>query len=210
MKPWLLAALLLGAGCAEMTRPPPSPPPLELVGGLTASPLLALVAATAIDFDRGGPRLTGNPAAVALAIARLEWLNGEFQPGNRLAPLPDSYMFGMQNAVREGRESLGIKADATRETIVPALLAVRRALLRNDQAAIDTAFASPIFEQTNNPVLVRLRNPGGFPNAALATSALRDEVARLAQENQTDRGIVYDDRGFGTGMTSGLGGEPGR
>lgn len=165
---------------------------------------------TAVDFDRGGPRLTGNPAAAALAIARLEWLNGEFRPGGRLAPLPESYMFGMQNAVREGRESLGIKADATRETIVPALLAARRALLRNDQAAIDTALASPIFEQTNNPVLVRLRNPGGFPNAALATSALRDEVTRLAQENQTDRGIVYDDRGFGTGMTSGLGGEPGR
>ena len=209
MRILLLACLLIAPGCAELTRAPLPEPPVELAGQLSAAPIPFILNAAAADFDGAGQRLVGRPEATALALARLEWLGGEFRPGRRLAPLPESFGFAMQRAVQEGRISIGIAPDATPEVTVPALLAASRALRRGDQAAAQAALSGPAFLRGGNPVLVKLREPGAFPDAALAVPALRDEAARLALENRSATGIVFDDRGFGLGSTSGLGGSLG-
>jgi len=199
----LLAALLLGA-CAEMTTPAPPEPPLDLSGRVTANPLQAILDAVVADFDRGGAGLLERPAATALAAARLEWIGGEFRSGRRLARLPDSYSFGTQRAVAEGRQALGIAPDATPEAAIAALLGVSRALSRQDQAAIQAALAAPAFAGGGRPVISRLREPGAFPDAALVTVALRDEVARQVAEGQFGRRAVSETQEIGL-STTGLG-----
>ncbi len=209
MRARLLAGLLILSACAELTRPPPPEPPVELAGGLVAQPLSAILDRAVADFDRGGGGLEGHPAETALAVARLEWLGGEARPGGRLSTIPDSFLFGLRRGVQEGRQALAIAPDATPEVTVPALLAASRALARNDTAAASAALTGPDFRDTDRPVLNRLREPGPFPDAALALPAVRDEVARLAAEGRTNRRVASESIDAGI-TTSGLGGGTGR
>lgn len=209
MRPWFLGAALLLASCAELTRPPLPEPPAELAGGIVAQPLSAILDAAARDFDRAGVALDERPRETALALARLEWLGGEARPGARLSALPESYLFALQRAVEEGRQSVGIAPDAGPEATVPALLTASRALGRNDEAAAMAVLAPPVFITTNRPVLSRLREPGPFPNAALAVIAIRDEMARRSAESRASRSLIHDSPGAGV-TTFGLGGNTDR
>ena len=200
----MLAALLLLGGCAELTRPRPPEPPMELVGRVAAAPLPLILDAAARDFDPSGARFAGRPDVTALAVARLEWIGGEFRPGRRLAPLPDSFRFASQASVAEARDVLGISPDASPEAAVAALLAASRALAAGNQAAIAAALSTPIFSGQGRPVLSRLSQPGPFPNAALSTVAIRDEVARLVATGQASRLPIFDVPQMGF-STTGLG-----
>ena len=177
---------------------------MELVGRVSANPLPSILDAAVFDFDRAGAGLVNRPSATALALARLEWIGGEFRPGRRLSILPNSFMFGTQRAVAEGREALGIAPDTTPEAAVAALLAASRALARGDQRSAQGALAAPVFIGQGRPVLSRLNEPGAFPNAALASVAVRDEVARLVAEGQFDRRVMFDTQSIGL-STTGLG-----
>jgi len=205
---FLLFGPLLLAACTELKTPPPPPPPLELVGQVSAEPLLAIINAAAMDFDRAGAGLAGRPAATALAVARLEWIGGEFQPGRRLARLPESLNFGIQGAVAEARDVLGIRADAPPAAPIAALLAGARALGRGDTAAAQLAMSGPLFLTAGRPMLSRLREPGALPNAALVTAALRDELGRSSAEG-LDRLMIVEPQSFGF-STTGLSGAPDR
>lgn len=154
---------------------------MELTGGVVARPLAAVLNRAVADFDGGGTQLEGRPAETALAVARLEWLGEQTQPGGGLSTLPESYVFALQRAVREARQILAIAPDATPATLVPALLAASRALVRNDTAAAQAALSGPDFRATSRPVLSRLREPGPFTEAALVLPSLRDEY-RLARD----------------------------
>ncbi len=200
----LLLAPLLGA-CTELTTPRPPEPPLDLVGRVTANPTMAILDAAAADFAEGGARLLNRPAATALAVARLEWIGGEFRPGRRLARLPDSYMFATRRAVAEGREALGILPETTPEAAVAALVIASRALTRGDPAAVQVALASPIFVLPGaRPVVSRLTEPGAFPDASLAITALHDEVARQVALLEVDHRMMVEGQIFGN-STTGLG-----
>ena len=205
MRGLLLAGLLALSACAELTRPLPPEPPVELAGGVVAQPLSVILNRAVADFDRGGMALEGHPAETALAIARLEWLGGEARPGGRLSTLPDSYLFGLRRGVQEGRLALAIAPDARPENTVPALLAARRALLRNDPEAARAALSGTDFRDTDRPVLNRLSEPGPFPDAALALPAIRDEAARMAADGRTNRRVSSEviDAAI---LTPGLGG----
>lgn len=205
----LLGTALLVGACAELTRPPRPEPPTELAGGLVADPLPAILDAAARDFDRAGAGLDGRPQATALALARLEWMSGEAQPGRRLSSLPQSFIFALNAAVEEGRRSVGVAPGATPEATVPALLTASRALGRSDEAAASAALAPPVFTATGRPVVSRLREPGAFPNAGLAVIAIRDELVRRDAENRADRRLTFDNPGAGV-TTFGLGGNTDR
>jgi hypothetical protein len=209
MKGRLLATLLalILPACAEMTRPPPPEPPMELAGETAAQPLLTILNRAVADFDRGGRRLQGRPAETALAIARLEWLGGEARPNGHLSTLPDSFLFGLQHAVREGRLALAIAPEANPETTVPALLAARRALMRSNGEAAGAALSGPDFPDTDRPTVRRLLEPGPFPDTALALPALRDEVARLEANGWANQRVAAEtlDASFTTsGLNGGL------
>jgi len=201
--------LLLLSACAELTRPPPPEPPVELIGRISASPVADLMDLAAADFEGAGGGLQGQPAATALAVARLEWISAEFSPGRRLSGLPASFRFGMERAVAEGRNVIGIKPDATHQDAVAALLGVARATSAGGAAGMQAAFANAVFRTEGRPLESRLRQPGAFPDAALATAALREEYLRLVAEGRSDRRVVADDQSLGL-STTGLGSALGR
>lgn len=193
----LALALLATAACGVAAPPPralPEPAP-ELSGGRVTDPLPAMVAAASSDFDRAGARLQGDPAATALAAARLEWLALEAAPRGRLARVPDSFRFALERARDELRGSLAVRADAPGEEASRALLAAHRALLRRDESALDAALGAPaVFRAGVSPSpRARLAEPGPQPSAEIATAALRDEVRRLAQEGALGpRPVIFD------------------
>lgn len=194
-----LLAILLLAGCAEITRAPPPEPPSALAGALLADPLPAILDNAARDFAGGGAGLEGRPQATALALARVEWIGGETRPGFRLAALPESFTFALQRSVEEGRASLGIAAEATPEASVAALVAAAQALARQDEAAALRALVPPTITATGRPVMSRLRDPGAFPNAALTLPAVRDEVARQRAVERADGSLMVNNPGTGIG-----------
>lgn len=197
---WALAALLL-AGCAEMRRPPPAEPPAELSGGAVVDRLPAIIRAAAMDFEGQGTSLQGRPAATALAAARLEWLAAEGGQGGRLAGIPESYRFGLQRGVEELRANLAIRPEATAAQTVPTLVAAARSL----GAGRTPELGAPVFREVQPTPLQRLSEPGALPNAAIATSALREEYARQIDERRTDPRAQFDSPGMGV-TTYGLGG----
>lgn len=209
MKAAFLAGLLLLGGCAELTRPPPPPPPVALVGRISASPLPDLIYLAAANFEAAGAGLQGRPAATALAVARLEWINDEFSPGRRLARLPDSFRFGIERAVAEGRSVIGIRPEATAQQVVGALLGVARAISAGDATGMQAASANPVFLTEGRSLESRLTQPGAFPDAALATAALREEYGRLVTEGRQSGNLVFDDVSVGL-STTGLGSASGR
>ncbi|NDG48362.1 MAG: hypothetical protein EBY30_04715, partial [Rhodospirillales bacterium] len=69
---------------------------------------------------------------------------------------------------------------------------------------------APVVSPEGLPPLGRLADMGGLPQAAIATTTLRDEIERLDLERGWGAGAVPNTAGF-TGMTtSGLGGNTDR
>jgi hypothetical protein len=114
-------------------------------------------------------------------------------------------MFATRRAVAEGREALGILPETTPEAAVAALVIASRALTRGDPAAVQVALASPIFVLPGaRPVVSRLTEPGAFPDASLAITALHDEVARQVALLEVDHRMMVEGQIFGN-STTGLG-----
>jgi hypothetical protein len=188
----LLGLATLLAGCAEARRPAVPEPAAELSAGQVVAPLGSILDLAIRDATAPEPAREGQPAAAALAAARLEWLSGETRAGYRLANLPASHRFALQRAVEESRASLAISSDATPEQVVRALVAAARALDRGDATALQATLRSPVFLQVRPDVLARLNQPGPRPSAALALPVLREELQRSRQA-----GGVAVDRSLG-------------
>ncbi|MCW8084553.1 hypothetical protein [Sabulicella glaciei] len=157
-----------------MRTPPAPPPPPELSGGPSALPAPEVARLAARDFDAQGAGLEGRPAATALAVARLEFLSRALSPGGAMAGFPDSFRFVMNRAVEEGRQALGIEPRAAPDAVIDALVEASRALA----AGREPSLGPPVFRNAQPTPRERLQVPGPLPNAALATAALAEEVAR--------------------------------
>ena len=194
--------LLCLAGCAELTQRPEAPPPGIAAAG---DPLRSGAETLAAAFADGGRGLTGQPAGMALALARLEYMTGTLARDPRLAAVPEATRFQLVAARRETRGALGMAESVPTATAVATLLATRRALLARDDAAARLALA-PVVSPGGLPPLERLADMGGLPQAAIATTALRDEMARLDLERGWERSILPGESPYVSTSTVGLGG----
>ena len=190
------------AGCAELTQRPQAPPPgIAAAGDPVRSGPDALVRA----FSDGGRGLVGQPAEMALAVARLEYMTEALRSDPRLAPVPEATRFQLVAARREARGALGMAETVPPATAVRTLLATRSALLVGNVAGARAAMA-PIVSPGGLPPLERLGDMGGLPQAAIATAALRDEIARLDLERGWGQAILPSESVFIGTNTTGLGG----
>jgi len=194
------------AGCAELRERPTAPPPELSAGG---EPLRAEAEALVLAFADGGRALTGRPAEMALAVARLEYMTEALASDLRLASVPERVRFLMVSARRESRGALGMAEGAPPGRAVDVLLATRRALLARDEPAARAAMA-PIVRPGGLPPLGRLADMGGLPQAAIATAILRDEIVRLDLERGWRAGPLPSESPFGGISTVGLGGNTDR
>lgn len=202
----MLAGLAILAGCAELTQRPNAPPP-----GITSAgdPLRSGAEALALAFADGGRGLNGNPAEMALAVARLEFMVEALRTDPLLAPVPEAARFQLVAARRETRGALGVAETVPPATAIGALLSTRRALMARDDAAARTALA-PIVSPGGLPPLDRLADMGGLPQSANATVLLRDEMLRLDLERAWRSGPLPPESVYNAVGTVGLGGNTDR
>lgn len=201
------AALLLLAlaGCAELTeRPPPLPAGLAATG----DPVRGMVTATQRALGDGGRSLTGQPAEMALALARLEYLTRQASQDPRFAAAPEALRFQLRTGRREARNALGMPEDVSTDRAIAALMATRRALLANDPAGADRALAA-VTRDGPLPPAERLSDMGGLPMSAIALSQLREQIALLDAENAWRGSTLADAPRQGISV-SGLGGNTDR
>ncbi len=211
----LLSVLLLAAaGCAEMRRPPPPPPPGDLLGSrpdARVDPLRAGIEATASAFADAGLSLAEKPALAAQAAAQLEYLAQNLPNSRNYAGISAPALRDLALARDELREALGINATAPAPQVMQALLDAARALRAGQAEAAASALPPAWFRPGGTGSIRRFAEPGPLPQAARASTALREEMLRLDANRLWLRGGQQDGIGMETGTTGsgvmpGLGG----
>jgi hypothetical protein len=205
-----LALLVLLAGCAEVGRPPPAPPPADLVAG-APDPARASIAAAASAFADRGAGLAGRPAAAAQAAAQLEYATEAFNTDPRWAGMPDGVRREMLLAREELRDAIGLDAAAPSRAAVSALLGAARALRAGDRGRAAAALSPPLFRPGGEGSIDRLADPGPLPQAANATVLAAAAAAALAADEQRLTSTQMRERSVGIGGGTGgvgLGPEP--
>ncbi|MCQ4158934.1 hypothetical protein NON00_03220 [Roseomonas sp. GC11] len=173
-----LAVLVLPA-CAELRTPRPRIAlPLDLVPG-SEDPVRSAARLAAAAFASEGAAVQNNPAGMARAAARLEYLVQILASDPRFRVLPPGLLLSLRGAVGEVRLALGIAPLALPEQLVPVLAQLARVI----DAGGDTrpAFPAAFFPAGPERSLQRLTQPGPLPEAAMATGRLLDQITDLDQ-----------------------------
>lgn len=116
-------------------------------------------------------RMYGKPARMALAIAALDAMAGQFSTSGRWAVMDSTAAQEMLDARAEVRGSLGVPETAPSQSVIDQLMAASRALDKGDQNAALAALSGPDFTKTPAQTLAILSH---FPSAPIAALATRD------------------------------------
>ena len=130
-------------------------------------PDLAAVQEAMIAFASPA-RMQGRPAEMALAIASLDAMAGQFSTGGRWFGMNSIPKQEMLNARAEVRGILGVPENASSQSVIDQLMAASRALNKGDQKAALAALSGPDFTKTPAQTLAILAH---FPKAPVANSA---------------------------------------
>ncbi len=174
------ALVLALAGCAEMQQRPPAPP-MDLAAS-ASDPARAAIQGAAQAFADRGRGLSGQPAAGAMAAARLEYATEALERDPRFTPVPEAVRRQMQLARTELRDALGVQDAAAPRPVIDALLAAARGLRANDPAAAARALPAPLFRPGGERSVARLGELGPLPQASNATALLAQQIAQLDAE----------------------------
>ncbi len=89
--------------------------------------------------------MQGRPAEMALAIASLDAMAGQFATGGRWLMMSDSAKLEMLGARGEVRAILGVPANADSQDVIDALVGAAQAIKRGDQNGAILALSGPEF-----------------------------------------------------------------
>ncbi|MGC9271195.1 hypothetical protein [Acidiphilium sp.] len=173
LKAVMIAALsLMLAGCA-LERPAPSVGylPADSFGGaiIGEDPAIAATNAATYAFAHPGA-MRGHPAKMALAIAALDAMAGQFATGGRwigMNPLAKQEMLRARSRVRR---ILAIAPGTPSQTVVDAMVGAARQLRRGNRAGALEALASAGSARPPAAILALLAD---FPPVPLANRATR-------------------------------------
>jgi hypothetical protein len=178
-----LSALML-AGCAELRTPRATQPVPAALLPPNVEPVRAAARMAAADFSDQGSRLQGRPAETARAIGRLEWLTAVLSTDPRYSSLPEGVGMSMRAAAAETRAALGMVADTPAARATAALTEIATAL----DAGRTPNFPAALFPAGPERSLQRLRAPGPFPQAGIATGQAADAIAAADRDGSWNRG----------------------
>jgi hypothetical protein len=169
-------ALMLSAICLSLAACTTTPPVSTgyLPAGTfadTAQGQDLLVASTndALFAFAHPAQMEGRPADMALAIASLDALAGQFASGARWAGSGSIAAQQLVYARTRVREILGVPEDTQSQSLIDHLVVASRALNAGDQQAALAALSGPDFTKPPAEVLALL---GRFPYVSSADSAL--------------------------------------
>jgi len=174
----LMFMLLLGlAGCQPRQAPPSvGYLPADAFGGEVVGQDQAAAALNAATVAFAYPgTMQGRPAQMALAVAALDAMAGQFASGGRWMTMDWVAQQEMLDARVAVRARLGVVADAPSQAVVDALVAAAQALERGDKASALAALSAPIFTRPPEQLLALLAHFPRVPAANRATmEATRD------------------------------------
>lgn len=163
--------LMLGlAGCAlEAPGPSVGYMPLNSFAHSVVGEDPAIAAIDDATFAFAHPQaMQGHPARMALAVASLDAMAGQFATGGRWLGMNSLAKQQMLQARLAVRARLGIPADAPSQAVVDDLVGASQALDRGDQAGAVQALTSPDFTRGPRRTLALLAH---FPPMPIANHA---------------------------------------
>lgn len=170
----LSLALLLWfnlVGCAyETPLPSTGYLPADAFGNsvIGEDPAIAAMSAATVAFAYP-ETMQGRPAQMALAIASLDAMAGQFSTGGRwiaMDPIAKSEMLDARGKVRA---ILGVSGATQSQSLIDHLVAASRALDQGDQKAALAALSGPDFTKPPAQILAILTNFPKVPDANYAT-----------------------------------------
>jgi hypothetical protein len=177
-----LVCMALG-GCHLLVAPPPStgylPADAFNATAVGQDPDLAAVQEAMIAFAYPA-RMYGRPAEMALAVASLDAMAGQFSTRGRWAGATSSQE--MLDARTEVRGILGVPENAPSQSVIDQLMAAYRALNNGDQKAALAALSGPDFTKTPAQTLAILSR---FPSAPTANMATIDAESDFFPQDPT-------------------------
>ncbi len=175
----MMAAMLALAGCADIHGFSSDLPARE-VGFLPADafgdsvvgedPAIAAMNAATYAFAHPGA-MQGKPAEMALAIASLEAMAGQFVIGGRWSDMDEVAKLQMLDARAKLRVVLGVAADADCQDVIDGLVGAAEALKRGDPAGARLAVAGAQFTKGPAATLALLAQFPAVPAANVATQS---------------------------------------
>jgi|GEM_PF-1868148 len=173
MAPFLLCVAL--AGCGQRA-PAPSVGylPADAFGNAVVGqdPATTAVDTAMIAFAYPGT-MQGHPARMALAIASLDAMAGQFSAGGRWMSMDWVAQQEMLEARDRVRAILGIPQGAPSQDVIDHLVAASHALDQGDQAGALAALSGPVFTKSPEETLAILAH---FPRVPVANRATMDAV----------------------------------
>jgi hypothetical protein len=168
---WMMAVMLAGlTGCALETPLPSTgylPPDSFSQTRVGEDPAIAATNAATDAFAHPGA-MRGHPAQMALAIAALDAMAGQFTSGARWAGMNSLAKQEMILARQRVRRLLGVAPGTSSQMVVNALVGASQQLQRGNRAGVLEALGSPGFTQPPEATLVLLAD---FPPVPLANHA---------------------------------------
>jgi len=159
------------AGCVhEVPAPSTGYLPEDAFGNsvMGQDPDMAAVNDAMIAFAYPGT-MQGRPAQMALAIASLDAMAGQFSTRGRWVAMDAITKQEMLDARTEVRAVLGVPENAPSQSVIDHLVAASHALDRGDQAAALAALSGPDFTKTPEETLAILTHFPRVPDANHAT-----------------------------------------
>jgi hypothetical protein len=156
------------SGCAASSFSAPGYLPSDVFGDSIQGedPMVAATQDALVAFAYPA-RMQGNPAGMALAIASLDALAGQFSASG--VYMDSNAALQLQSARSRVRQILGVPDSAQSQSLIDHLVAAAHALQNGDQPAALVALSGPDFTFGPAKTLAVL---GHFPYVADADSAL--------------------------------------
>jgi hypothetical protein len=171
MKLGLIVSLVcLAANTCQLAPVPTTgylPPDAFSTTAVGQDTTLAAVQEAAYAFAYPG-RMQGRPAEMALAVASLDAMAGQFSTSGRWYGMSWIPQQEMLDARTEVRGILGIPDSAPSQLVIDRLMAASRALNNGDQKAALAALSGPAFTKPPEQTLAILAH---FPPAPVANQA---------------------------------------
>ncbi len=181
--PLSMALVISLAGCATPPQPAPGYLPADTFGDTVQGqdPTAAATGAAEEVFAHPA-QVQGNPAAVAIAVASVDALAGQFAASGRFITTDATQQ--LENARDRLRQILGISETAPSQSVIDPLVAAAHALQRGDRSAALADLAGSVFTRPPAQTLAILSK---FPYVPAADAAI--EAASAAEYPQDGGGM---------------------
>lgn len=162
---------ILGLAACGLETPPPTTGylPANAFGNsvIGEDPAMAAISEAAYAFAHP-KRMQGRPAQMALAVACLDAMAGQFSTSGRWLSMNGLIKMEMLRARSTVRQMLGIPEDMPSQTVINSLVSASHAMAYGDRKAAEAVLSVPGFQKSPAQMIALLAH---FPPVPVANRA---------------------------------------